>query len=262
MGDTWVGTSYLDIVFDRHVHVGEAQLARHFEVLARVHDARGHAPSLEMHKAEDTESIGETLSRGLLEPWLRLLIVHGDAEAIVVHHADLVLAHNMARLGSDLVRRHCQLVVDRLAVAVHEDASDGVSGSRVTLDGRRHPKSVQERSFAISYSGSLAVASTMNSTPLPLTARLRPSIFNPTPPAPAHLVHCFLEHYDRAVPLLLFWGRQAPYAWRIDRFHRIPKVPWCRAILTNARFPSSNSFSSKARRQRCAAQWARLRYAF
>ena len=45
------------------------------------------------------------LSRGLLDPWPCLLLVHGDTEAPAVHHADLMLAPSVTRLGSGLVRR-------------------------------------------------------------------------------------------------------------------------------------------------------------
>ena len=75
------------------------------------------------------------LSRGLLPPCQCLLEVDGDILALVVHHADLILAQSVTRLGSDLVRRHRPRVVDRHAFAPVVDVADGLSGEDVALEG-------------------------------------------------------------------------------------------------------------------------------
>ena len=90
-----------------------------------------------MHHPELADGVGLILSRGLLEPWPSLLIVHGDTFALEVHDADLKLARSVTRLGSDLVRRHRPRVVDRHAFAPVVRVADGRSCEDVALEGER-----------------------------------------------------------------------------------------------------------------------------
>ena len=48
--------------------------------------------SSHVHRPELGDGFGMILSRGLLGPWQRLLVVHIDTVAKVVHVADLILA--------------------------------------------------------------------------------------------------------------------------------------------------------------------------
>ena len=102
--------------------LGVAQLDRPLEVLSCAAEARGHALSLEVHHSEQTDGDGRILSRGLLEPCPRLLVVH--IVAIVVHHADHILAISVTPLGTDLERRHRSRVIDRHALAPDVDAAN------------------------------------------------------------------------------------------------------------------------------------------
>ena len=77
------------------------------------------------------------LSRGLLEPWPCLLVVHSDTVAKVVHVTDLRLAFSVTPFGTDLVRRHRPRVVDRHAFAPEVDGADGLSCKDVALVGAR-----------------------------------------------------------------------------------------------------------------------------
>ena len=74
-----------------------------------------------------------SLSRGLLAPRLRLLVVHGNALALDVHPAEVALALCAPPLGTDRVRRHRLRVVGRHAVAVVEDAAHRGCGEEVAL---------------------------------------------------------------------------------------------------------------------------------
>ena len=117
--------------------LGVAQLDRPLVVLPCAAPARGHALTHAMHHPEQADGLGIILSRGLLEPWPCLLIVHGDTVAsIEVYEADLILAQSVTRLGSDLVRRHRPRVVDRHAFAPVVHVADGLSCEDVALDGR------------------------------------------------------------------------------------------------------------------------------
>ena len=96
--------------------IGVAQLDRPLPVLSCAAPAWGHTLSGEVHETEPAGGVGIILRRGLLEPCPRLLVVHIDTMAIVVHHADHILAHSVTPLGTDLERRHRLRVVDRHAV--------------------------------------------------------------------------------------------------------------------------------------------------
>jgi hypothetical protein len=104
---------------DLHVlhRTGVAQLDRPLPVLACAAKARGHALSVEVYVTKLLKGLGLILRRGLLEPWPRLRVVHIDTVAVVVHHAEHILAHRVTPLGSDLERRHHSRVVDRHAEA-------------------------------------------------------------------------------------------------------------------------------------------------
>ena len=122
---------------DLHVlhRVGTAQLDRPLVMLSCAAPARGHALSVAVHHPERADGGGIILSRGLLEPRQRLLVVHIDTLAIVVHGADLILAHHVTPLATDLVRRHRPRVVDRHALAPEVGGADGQSGFDVALQG-------------------------------------------------------------------------------------------------------------------------------
>ena len=124
---------------DLHVlhRLGAAQLDRPLAELSCAAVARGHALTLEIHHPELADGLGMILSRGLLDPWPCLLIVHGNTLAHVVHVADLMLAHSVTRLGSDLVRSHRQREVDRHALAPGVHVADGLSCEDVALEGER-----------------------------------------------------------------------------------------------------------------------------
>ena len=88
------------------------------------------------HVADDGMGLGTILSRGLLEPHQRLLVVHIASVALAPEHgAELILAGGVTPLGADLVRHHRPLVVDRHALAEVVDATDGLRGPRVALRG-------------------------------------------------------------------------------------------------------------------------------
>ena len=107
--------------------LGVAQLDRPLVELSCAAPARDDAVTCVVHIPELVDGVGMILSRGLLDPWPCLLIVHGDTLAMAVHVADLKLAHSVTRLGSDLVRRHRPRVVDRHAFAPVVDVADGLS---------------------------------------------------------------------------------------------------------------------------------------
>ena len=97
--------------------LGVAQLDRPLVVLSCAAKARGHAGSVAVHHTERVDGVRMILSRGLLEPCPPLLVVHIHTEALDVDAADLVLAHIVTPLGTDLVRHHRSPVVDRHALA-------------------------------------------------------------------------------------------------------------------------------------------------
>ena len=113
--------------------VGVTQLDRPLVVLSCAAPRAGLSFAQVVHHAELVECLGLILSRGLLEPRLRLLVVLGDALAVVVHVAERVLAEGVAPLGADHVRCHRPRVVDRHAVAPEEDAADECRCEDVSL---------------------------------------------------------------------------------------------------------------------------------
>ena len=94
-----------------------AQLNRPLVVLSCAPPAQGHTLPREVHKTEPVGGVGLILSRGLLEPCHRLLVVLVHTAAIVVHHAEHTLALSVTPLGTDPVRRHRSWVVDRHTLA-------------------------------------------------------------------------------------------------------------------------------------------------
>ena len=104
--------------------LGIAQLDRPLVVLSCAAVTRGHAFSVAVHRPELGDGFGMILSRGLLDPRQRLLVVHVDTQAKEVHYADLVLARSVTPLGTDLGRRHRPRVVDRHALAPVVDEAD------------------------------------------------------------------------------------------------------------------------------------------
>ena len=116
----------------RH-RVGVTQLDRPLVVLSCAAPARGRALSVEVHRTELADRAGMILSRGLLDPWPRLLVVHIDTLAIVVHHADQILAISVTPLDADLVRRHRSRVVDSHALAPEIDAANELGCFNVAL---------------------------------------------------------------------------------------------------------------------------------
>ena len=73
------------------------------------------------------------LRRGLLDPWQRLRVVYIHTLAIVVHEADLPLAHSVTPHATDLVHRHRSRVVDRHALAPDVDAANELGRFDVAL---------------------------------------------------------------------------------------------------------------------------------
>ena len=124
---------------DLHVlhRLGMAQLDRPLVVLSCAAVTRGHAFSVAVHRPELANGAGIILSRGLLDPRQRLLEVHVDTAAKVVHHADLVLEHRATPLGTDLGRRHRPRVVDRHALAPEVDEAEARSRFGVALPDAR-----------------------------------------------------------------------------------------------------------------------------
>ena len=131
------GIAHLLNVLGVDLHVlhrrGAAQLDRPLVELSCAAPARGHARALGIHVPELADGAGVILSRGLLEPWPCLLEVHSHTVALVVHHADLMLALSVTPLRSHLVRRHRPRVIDRHAFAPEEEVGDGRSCSDVAL---------------------------------------------------------------------------------------------------------------------------------
>ena len=102
---------------------GAAQLDRPLVVLSCAAAARGHASSGDVHFPKHADGIGIILSRGPLEPWQRLLVVHIDTDALVVHAPELILAPSVTRLSTDLVRCHRPRDVDCHALTPEEVAN-------------------------------------------------------------------------------------------------------------------------------------------
>ena len=115
-----------------HRH-GAAQLDRPLVVLSCAAPARGHALSVAVHVPELADGVGLILRCGLPKPWQRLLVVHLDAEAIVVHVADRVLAISVTPLRTDLVRRHRSRVVDRRTLPPEVDFTNDPGCFNVAL---------------------------------------------------------------------------------------------------------------------------------
>ena len=113
--------------------LGVAQLDRPLVVHSCAAPRAGLSLAVVVYVAELVDCLGTILSRGLLEPRLRLLVVHGDALAVAVHAAELVLAAGVAPLGADHVRCHRPRVVDRHALAPEEDAADESRSEDVSL---------------------------------------------------------------------------------------------------------------------------------
>jgi len=107
--------------------VGITQLDRPLVVLSCAAPARGHAFSVAVHPPELADGVRIILSRGLLDPRQRLLVVHVDTPARVVHGANLVLAHRVTPLATDLERRHRPRVVDHHALAPVVDEANALS---------------------------------------------------------------------------------------------------------------------------------------
>ena len=101
--------------------------------MPRAAPARRHTASVTVHRPELTDGPGMSLGRGPLDPWQCLLVVHSDAAALAVHHADLILAQSVTPLATDLIRRHRPRVIPRHALAPEVDASQMRSGLDVTL---------------------------------------------------------------------------------------------------------------------------------
>ena len=135
--DHFFGSCYLLNGLGEGLHflrrLGAAQLDRPLVVLSCAAPARGHALSVVVHPTELADGCGIILRRGLLDPWQRLRVVHIHTAALVVHGADLMLAHSVTPLGTDLVRRHRSRVVDRHALAPVVDAANKLGCFNVAL---------------------------------------------------------------------------------------------------------------------------------
>ena len=113
-----------------------AQVDRPLKVLSGSPPARRLAKSLGGHQPQRADCASMLLSRGLLVPHQRLLVVRRvDPKPEVVHVAEVILAAGVAPLGADLVRRHRPPVVDRHALAPVVDATDELSSLDVALRG-------------------------------------------------------------------------------------------------------------------------------
>ena len=110
-----------------------AQSDRPLVVVSCAAQARGHALSGVVHPTELTDGGGKILSRGLLDSWQRLRVVHIHTVAFEVHPADLPLAHTITPLGTDLIRRHRSRVVDRHALTPAVNAANEIGRFGVAL---------------------------------------------------------------------------------------------------------------------------------
>ena len=113
-----------------------AQSDRSLVQLSGTTQARRLTETLLSHVRQINNRGDTILSRGLLVPHQRLLVVRRvDSSPVLVHVAEHVLAVGVAPLGADLERRHRPLVVDRHALAPEVDATDALSSLDVALRG-------------------------------------------------------------------------------------------------------------------------------